>query len=34
MGSDGLAAAVPSCVRLPTEHVLHLLELHVGYGDG
>ncbi len=34
VGADGLAAAVPSCVRLPTEHVLHLLEVHVGYGDG
>lgn len=34
VGSDGLAAAVPSCVCLPTDHVLHLLELHVGYGDG
>lgn len=30
----GLTAAVPSSVRLPAEHVLHLLEVHVGYGDG
>lgn len=29
-----LAATIPPCVRLPAEHVLHLLEVHVGYGDG
>lgn len=34
VGADGLAAAVSPCVRLTTERVLHLLELHVGYGDG
>ncbi len=34
VGVDGLAAAIPPCIRLPTKHVLHLLELHVGYGDG
>lgn len=33
-GSYGLAAAVPPCIRLPTEQVLHLLEAQVGYGDG
>lgn len=33
-GSDALAAAVPPCVRLPAQPVLHLLEVHVGYGDG
>lgn len=33
-GRGGLAAAVPPSVRLPAEHVLHLLEVHVGYGDG
>lgn len=30
----GLTAAVSPNVHLPTEHVLHLLEVHVGYGDG
>jgi len=34
VGAHGLAAAVPPCVRLPTHHVLHLLELHVGHRDG
>lgn len=34
VAADGLAAAVPPCIRLPTEHVLHLLELHAGYRDG
>lgn len=34
MGSGRLAATVPPCVRLAAEHVLHLLEVHVGYGDG
>lgn len=34
VGTDGLAAAVPPCVRLTADCVLHLLELHVGYGDG
>lgn len=35
LGSNhGLHAAVPSCVRLPTERVFHLLELHVGHRDG
>lgn len=33
-GCGGLTAAVPPSVRLPAEHVLHLLEVHVGYGDG
>lgn len=34
MASGRLAAAVPPRVRLPAEHVLHLLEAHVGHGDG
>ncbi|KAG7265886.1 hypothetical protein CRUP_016149 [Coryphaenoides rupestris] len=33
-GVGRLAAAVASCVRLPAERVLHLLETHVGHGDG
>lgn len=32
--SEGLPAAVPSCVCLPTERVLHLEEVHGGHGDG
>lgn len=34
MVSVRLAAAVPPCVRLPAEQVLHLLEAHVGHADG
>lgn len=34
VGSGGLAAAVPPCVCLPADHILHLLEVQVGYGDG
>lgn len=33
-GGGRLTAAVPASVRLAAEHVLHLLEVHVGYGDG
>lgn len=33
-GRGGLTAAVPPSVRLRAEQVLHLLEMHVGYGDG
>lgn len=34
MVASQLAAAIPPCVRLPAEHVLHLLEAHVRYRDG
>lgn len=34
MVTGRLAAAIPPCVCLPAEHVLHLLEAHVRYGDG
>ena len=33
-GIEGLAATVPPGVRLPADRVLHLMELHVGHGDG